>query len=118
MVKILTFATFLLAAINLAQAQQPAKVAKIGWLGARSVSGPAGRQGSGADLFGREFGKLGYVEGKNLTIDYRYADDKLDRLPALADELVRLKVDVIIAPTTVEALAAKNATRTIPIAFF
>ena len=112
------FGAMLLALCSSAEAQPQAKVPKIGWLGARSVSGPGGRQGSGADFFGRELGKLGYVEGKNLTIDYRYADNKLDRLPALAEELVRLKVDVIIAPTTAEALAAKNATRTIPIVFF
>ena len=114
---ILVGATLLALSVP-ADAQPQAKTPRIGWLGARSVSGPGGRQGSGADLFGREFGKLGYVEGKNLTIDYRYADNKLDRLPALADELVRLKVDVIIAPTTVESRAAKNATRTIPIVFF
>jgi putative tryptophan/tyrosine transport system substrate-binding protein len=105
-----TLAVLLLAVGFPAGAQQQTKMPKIGWLGGRSFSGPGGRQGSGADLFGREFAKLGYVEGNNLTTEYRYADDKLDRLPALADELVRLKVDVIIAPTTVEALAAKNAT--------
>ena len=61
---------------------------------------------------------LGYVEGKNIAFEYRSADNKLDRLPALADELVRLKVDVLVTPGTSEALAAKNATRTIPIVFF
>ena len=60
---------------------------------------------------------LGYVEGKNIAFEYRFADNKLDRLPALADELVRLKVDVLVTPGTNEALAAKNATRTIPIVF-
>ena len=65
----------------------------------------------------REFNKLGYVEGKNIVFEYRYAEGKLDRLPALADELVRLKVDVIIAPNTPAAVAAKNATKTIPIVF-
>ena len=70
------------------------------------------------ESFRREFSKLGYVEGKNITIEYRYADDQLDRLPALAEELVRLKIDLLIAPTTLEARAAKNATRTIPIVFF
>ena len=62
-------------------------------------------------------GELGYVEGKNIAFEYRYADNKLDRLPALADELVRLKVGLIVAPGMPEALAAKNATRTIPIVF-
>jgi putative ABC transport system substrate-binding protein len=60
---------------------------------------------------------LGYVEGKNIAFEYRFADNKLDRLPALADELVRLKVDVLFTPGINEALAAKNATRTIPIVF-
>ena len=60
---------------------------------------------------------LGYVEGKNIAFEYRFADNKVDRLPALADELVRLKVDVLVTPGINEALAAKNATRTIPIVF-
>ena len=60
---------------------------------------------------------LGYIEGKNIVFEYRHADNKLERLPALADELVRLKVDVIFTPGINEALAAKNATRTIPIVF-
>ena len=53
-----------------------------------------------------------------MTIEYRYAEDKLERLPALAEELVRLQVDLLIAPTTVEARAAKAATKTIPIVFY
>jgi putative ABC transport system substrate-binding protein len=61
---------------------------------------------------------MGYVEGKNILIEYRYANDKFDRLPALAEELVRQKVDVIIAPTIAEVLAAKKATRVIPIVFY
>jgi putative ABC transport system substrate-binding protein len=99
-------------------AQQQSKVPKIGWLGARTPSAPGGGAGTGAELFRREFSKIGYVEGKNITLEYRYADDQLDRLPGLVDELVRLKIDLLIAPTTVEAIAAKNATRTIPIVFF
>ena len=95
-----------------AEAQQQAKVPKIGWLGARSAL-----QSTGLELFRRELRELGYVEGKNIAFEYRYAEDKFDRLPALADELVRLKVDVLVTPTTPAALAAKNATRTIPIVF-
>ncbi len=95
----------------MAEAQQQAKALKIGWL----ESDP-GRS--------REFDNtknalraLGYVDGKNIFIEHRSAEGKLDRLPALADELVRLKVDVLFAWGTTSALAAKNATKTIPIVF-
>ena len=94
-----------------AEAQQSAKVPKIGFLGA----GPASRPWHA--FFQREFHKLGYVDGKNVTFIYRFADTKYDRLPALAEELVRLKVDVIITPGSNDTRAAKNATRTIPIIF-
>jgi putative ABC transport system substrate-binding protein len=77
-----------------AQAQQPAKVAKIGWLGTRPASDPGG----GYEIIRRELRALGYVEGKNIAFEYRSADNKIDRLPALADEVVRLKVDVLVAP--------------------
>ena len=90
-----------------AHAQQ-AKVPKIGLLSLR---------GSGYESFQRELRKLGYIEGKNIAIEFRSADNKLDRLPGLADELVRLKVDVLFTRSTTDALAAKNATRTIPIVF-
>jgi putative tryptophan/tyrosine transport system substrate-binding protein len=103
----------LLALGVIAEAQQPGKVPKIGWLQARSPSGPGG----GPESFLREFHKLGYVEGKNIAFEYRFADDTYDRLPTLADELVRLKVDVLVTPSTTGALALKNATRTIPIVF-
>jgi putative ABC transport system substrate-binding protein len=95
-----------------AEAQQQAKVAKIGWLAVRPASAAFA-----IESFQREFNKLGYVDGKNIVFEYRYAEGKLDRLPALADELVRLKVDVIIAPNTPAAVAAKNATKNIPIVF-
>ena len=93
-----------------AQAQQQPKIAKIGWL--RS-------NGSGAalELFKREIRALGYVEGKNLIFEHRSAEHKLDRLPALADELVRLKVDLLLTSSTEVAIALKNATKTIPIVF-
>ena len=97
-----------------AEAQQQAKLAKLGWLYSNSRSSA----GSGTELFWQEFGKLGYVEGKNIASEYRSAEGKLDRLPALADELVRLNVDVLIAGGTPTALALKNATRTIPIVFY
>jgi putative tryptophan/tyrosine transport system substrate-binding protein len=94
-----------------AQAQQPARVPKIGYLGAGiATAGPH-------KPFQREFQKLGYVEGRNVIFIYRFADNKYDRLPALAAELVRLKVDVIITPGSNDTQAAKNTTRTIPIVF-
>ena len=109
----LILSVMLLALSVAAHAQQQAKIAKIGWLGA----GSGGRSGTGRELFRRELRALGYVEGKNIAFEYRSADDKLDRLPALAEELVRLKVDVLVTPSLAAALAAKNATRTIPIVF-
>jgi putative ABC transport system substrate-binding protein len=114
----LTLCALLFALYSSANAQEQLKIPKIGWLGARTPSGPGGGPGTGAESFRREFSKLGYIDGKTVAIEYRYADDKFDRLPALADELVRIKVDVLMAAATVEALAAKNATRTIPIIFF
>jgi ABC-type uncharacterized transport system substrate-binding protein len=105
-------ATVLLATVSLAHAQQQTKLSKIGWLAVRPASAAFA-----IESFQREFSKLGYVDGKNIVFEYRYAEGNLDRLPALADELVRLKVDVIIAPNTPAAIAAKNATKTIPIVF-
>src|SRR3954469_7585274 len=89
-----------------------AKIAKIGWLAVRPASAAAV-----IASFKRELAKLGYVDGKNVTFEYRFAEGKLDRLPALAEELVRLKVDVLIGPNTPAALALKNATKIIPIVF-
>jgi len=94
-----------------ALAQQQTKVFKIGWLSARRASNV------GQETIVRMLRDLGYIEGKNTAYEYRFADDKLDRLPALADELVRLKVDVIHTPGTPGALALKKATQTIPIVF-
>jgi putative tryptophan/tyrosine transport system substrate-binding protein len=104
-------ATILLATIFPAEAQQPAKIPKIGFLGGGPASLPW------HESFLREFRKLGYVDGKNATFIYRFADTNYDRLHALADELVRLKVDVIITPGSNDTRAAKNATKTIPIIF-
>src|SRR5262245_37891000 len=97
-----------------AEAQQRAKIPKIGWFAGRSASAARSQL---SDLQ-RELRALGYIEGMHFTSEYRYADNKLDRFPALADELVGLKVDVLIARSPRAALAAKNATRTIPIVFY
>jgi putative tryptophan/tyrosine transport system substrate-binding protein len=97
-----------LASASFAQAQQQAKVSKIGVLGPGTTSVLA----SSRAVFPKALRELGYIEGKNIAIEYRYADNKIDRLPALADELVRLKVDVIMTNATSAAIAAKNATKT------
>jgi len=95
-----------------AEAQDRAKLPKIGWLAVRPASAAFA-----IESFHQEFRKLGYVDGRNIAFDYRYAEGKLDRLRGLADELVRDQVDVIVAPNTPAAVAAKNATKTIPIVF-
>ncbi len=108
----LALIAMLLAVWLTADAQQQAKVRKIGWLGTRPTSA------GGQETIPRILRDLGYVEGKNIAFEYRFADNKLDRLPGLADELLRLKVDVLVTPGINEALVAKNATKTIPIVFF
>jgi len=95
-----------------AEAQHPPKITKIGWLSPSSAA-----SATPIELFLREFRKLGYVEDKNITFESRYADDKLDRLPALAYDLVHTKVNVIIVSGSAGTLAAKKATSTIPIVF-
>ena len=94
--------------------QAPSKVARIGFLGARSRSTP-----SNPDAFYEGFlqgmRELGYVEGKNLVIEWRFADGKYERLPALASELVKLKPEVLVCHATPPAQALQRATSTIPI---
>src|SRR5215813_10495230 len=96
---------------NVAQAQQPGKIARIGFLDASTASGMAVL----VEAFQQELTKLGWIEGKNITIEYRFAEQKLERLPDLAAELVRLKVDLIVTSGGTTPLAAKKATSTIPI---
>ena len=106
-------ATVLLPSVSPARAQQPAKSPRIGFLVAPTRSFLSARVAA----FQQGLRELGYVEGKNVIIEYRYAEGKLDLLPALASELVQLKVDVIVTSATPGGLAAKNATSTIPIVF-
>ena len=98
----------LLAAPLAAGAQQAGKVWRIGYLSSSSAT-------ANPEAFRQGLRELGWIEGQNIAIDYRFAEDRFDRLPELAAELVRLKVDVIVAGPTQPAVAAKNATRTIPI---
>ena len=111
--KILLFACAILivASLQLAHAQQAGKVPRIGVLDGSTASGMAGL----FEAFRQEMGKLGWIEGKNITIEYRFAEQKPGRLPELSADLVRLKVDLIVVAGTGAALAAKSATTTIPI---
>jgi len=102
----------LLAAPLAAEAQRERTI-RIGWLSPGSTV----THGSFLDAFRQRLRELGYVEGRDLAIESRWAEGKLERLPALAAELVALKVDVIAAGGTLAALAAKQATRTLPIVF-
>jgi putative ABC transport system substrate-binding protein len=95
-----------------AEAQQAPNVARIGYLAGTLATSPHLQE-----AFLQGLRDLGYVEGRNILIEYRDAEGKLERLPALAAELVALKVDVVVASGTPAALAAKQATRTVPIVF-
>ena len=111
--KVLTLCTMLLALCASAQAQQPTKVPRIGLLLPSSQSFYPLR----INAFRQGLHTVGYTEGKNIVIEYRYAEGKLDRLPDLATELVRLNVDVIVTTTHPGVRAAKSASGTIPIVF-
>jgi ABC-type uncharacterized transport system substrate-binding protein len=93
------------------EAQQTGKIFRIGFLDNSTASGIAVLM----DAFRQELRKLGWTDGKNITIEYRFAEQKLERLPELAADLVRLKVDLIVVTSAGPALAAKKATTTIPI---
>src|SRR5437773_1298674 len=99
------------ASSQIAYAQQPKKVLRIGFLGATSPSIESTR----IEAFRQGMHELGYVEGKNIAIEWRWAEGKFDRLPDLAAELVRLDVDVIVTGGSTSTGAAKEVTTTIPI---
>jgi putative ABC transport system substrate-binding protein len=108
----LSVIAFVLAVAGaVAQAQQPKKVFRVGYLGAGTLTSEATR----VEGIQQALHKQGFIEGQNITVEYRYAEGKPDRLPALASELVRLKVDVILATGRPSTQAAVNATKTIPI---
>ena len=95
-----------LASVHLAEAQQAGKIFRIGFLDNSTASGSAVL----VEAFRQELSKLGWIEGKNITIEYRFAEQKLERLPELAGDLVRLKVDLIVVSGGPTPLAAKGAT--------
>jgi len=109
----LALGAMLLALGSLAHAQQAKKAARIGLLIPGSQSAFAIR----IDAFRQGLRELGYVEGQNIVVEYRYGEGKTDRFPDLAAELVRLKVDVIVTASTLSVQAAKKASGTIPIVF-
>jgi putative ABC transport system substrate-binding protein len=107
----LALSAMLVAFCGSVEAQQTGKVPRIGFLDPGTASGIAVL----LDVFRQELSKLGWTEGKNIAIEYRFAEQKLERLPELVADLVRLKVDLIAVSGTPPAVAAKKATTTIPI---
>jgi putative ABC transport system substrate-binding protein len=110
-IPVFTLCAMLFALCLPADAQQPGKIFRIGFLDNSTASGSA----VSLETFRQELSKLGWIEGRNITIEYRFAEQKVERLPELAAELVRLKVDLIVASGGPTPLAAKEATNTIPI---
>jgi len=111
--KSILIAVALLLIVMIAKAQQPAGIPRIGILIAASASVNPDR----VEAFRQRLRELGYVDGKNIVIEYRYAEGKLERLPDLASELDRLKVDIIVTSGAPGILAAKKVNATIPIVF-
>jgi ABC-type uncharacterized transport system substrate-binding protein len=105
-------AVVLLAVEVIAEAQQPKKVARIGYVS--STDDPK-TPGPSIEAFRQGLRDLGYIEGKNILVEYRYAEGMSDRMPSLVAELVQLKVDVVVAAALPAIRAAKQATKTIPI---
>jgi len=107
----LALGAMLFALCSSAEAQQTGKVFRIGFLDNSTASGIAVL----SDAFRQELRKLGWIEGKNITLEYRFSEQKRERLPELAADLVRLNVDLIVTTGDPPVLAAKGATTTIPI---
>ena len=108
----LALCSLLLAACSAVEAQQPKKVPRIGYL---SNAHPT-RESTRAEAIRLALRELGYIEGQNIAIDYRYVEGKIDRYPELAAELVRLKLDILVVAGGAGIIrAAKNATKTTPI---
>jgi ABC-type uncharacterized transport system substrate-binding protein len=108
-------ASVFLATVSLVEAQPAGNVPRIGFLDSGSGSDP--RNSQGLDALRQGLRELGYIEGKNIIIDYRYDEGKPGRLEELAEELVHLKVDILLAMDSNSARAAKKSTATIPVVF-
>src|SRR5215475_7682902 len=115
-ITVLTLCAMLLALSTFAEAQQPTKVPRIGYL-SRDIHPADSRAPSprNLDAFRQGLRELGYIEGKTIIIEYRFADGRVERLAALAEELIGLNAGIIVADTTASARAAKKVTSTIPI---
>src|SRR5262245_30789523 len=107
------FLILILTTIHLAEAQQAKKILRIGFL----FGGSSSFYSAGIKAVLQNLRELGYVEGKNIVFEYRYAEGKLDRLPDLAAELMHLKPDLIVTSSAPGVLAAKKASETVPIVF-
>ena len=105
-ITVLTICAALFALYSSAEAQQPGKIFRIGFLDSSTASGSAVL----VNAFRQELSKLGWIEGKNINVEYRFAEQKNERLPELAADLVRLKVDLIVVSSGPPAVAAKKAT--------
>ena len=110
-ITVLTLSAMLFVLCGSADAQQTGKVLRIGFLDPSTAAGSAVL----VEVFRQELNKLGWREGKNITLEYRFAEGKNERLPELVADLIRLKVDLVVASGTATASAAKSATTTIPI---
>src|ERR1700730_10083725 len=110
----LTLWELLFALCFTAEAQQPTKIPRIGYLSGRGNPTPS-TPDPNAEAFRQGLRDFGYIEGKNILVEYRYAGSKEDRIPSLVAELVQLKVDVLVSPYQPAILAAKQATQTITI---
>jgi putative ABC transport system substrate-binding protein len=110
-ITVLTLSAMLFALCGSVHAQQIGKIFRIGFLDSSNASGMAGLLGA----FQQELRKLGWIEGQNIAIEYRFSELKAERLPELAADLVRLNVDLIVTTGEPPARAAKSATTTIPI---
>ena len=111
---LIAFAILFLASAHPTDAQQPNKIPRIGYLSRRGEPTPSNSDPN-ANAFQKGLSDLDYVDGKNIVIDFRYAEGKTDPLTGLVAELIQLKVDILVSGTTIAIRAAKQATQTIPI---